>query len=283
MILGERELCVASPSSRLRAAPCAGSTADSAPQRFRKSCITARFRRIGRGSRTTPQSATPGSTLVNDPDPIDVLNSVGRDDAESSAVPLLVVAAQAGDRSAWDDLVVRYTPLVLSITARYRLQAPDAADVTQTVWLRLCQHLGELREPRALPGWLVSTTRNECLRLLSAQRRVVTYDPLLPHHDASLVEPDPAEASADVLLRADRHAALLAAIAELSDGDRNLLLMFLHDPPLRYAEISRQLGVPIGSLGPQRARALDRLRRNPVLTALRDNDDERQQAKGRTP
>ena len=73
-------------------------------------------------------------------------------DDEDCTVTLLVRAAADGDREAWDSLVVRYTPLVLSVAARFRLGSPDAADVAQTVWLRLLQHIGTLREPEALPG-----------------------------------------------------------------------------------------------------------------------------------
>ena len=85
-------------------------------------------------------------------------------------VATLVTGARAGDRQAWEELVERYAPLVWAICRRMGLARPDVEDVGQQVWLRMIEHLGDLREPAALSGWLVTTTRRECLRVL-AQRR----------------------------------------------------------------------------------------------------------------
>jgi len=89
----------------------------------------------------------------------------------------LVRAAGDGDRAAWNRLVERYMPLILSVAGRYRLDANDVADVSQTVWLHLVEHLDCIREPRALPGWIVTTTRNEALRLLKTRKCTVLMDP----------------------------------------------------------------------------------------------------------
>lgn len=83
----------------------------------------------------------------------------------------LVLAAQKGDGSAWNALISRYTPPIDSNTRRYRLSPSDAEDVSQLVWLRLFENLTRLREPRALPGWISTTTKNEALRLLASGRR----------------------------------------------------------------------------------------------------------------
>ena len=90
----------------------------------------------------------------------------------------LVRAAVNGDAAAWNALVDRYQPLVLSVVRSFRLRESDAQDVNQTVWLRLVERLGDLREPRALPGWLVTTTRNECVQVLREGRRTFSFDPL---------------------------------------------------------------------------------------------------------
>src|SRR5687768_9958753 len=82
----------------------------------------------------------------------------------------LVNAAKAGDQGAWNDLVDRYLPLVTAVIAKYRLPQSDADDVNQTVWLRLVQHLADLREPRALPGWLTTIARNESLHVIRLRR-----------------------------------------------------------------------------------------------------------------
>ena len=89
----------------------------------------------------------------------------------------LVHAAREGDQGAWDAIVDRFLPLVGAIIRRHRLSEADGDDVSQTVWLRLVEHLDALREPDALPGWIRTTTRNECLRVLAARGRVRPVDP----------------------------------------------------------------------------------------------------------
>jgi hypothetical protein len=90
---------------------------------------------------------------------------------DDSLVAALVARARDGDKDAWDAIVDRYAPLIWSICRRYRLARADADDVGQSVWLRLVDQLGQLREPEALPGWLATTTRRECGRLLTGSRR----------------------------------------------------------------------------------------------------------------
>ena len=89
----------------------------------------------------------------------------------------LVARARAGDQASWNALVDRFLPLVNSVIAKFRLSAADGDDVNQTVWLRLVEHLGDLREPRALPGWLVTTARNEALRVIRLRGRATPVDP----------------------------------------------------------------------------------------------------------
>src|SRR3954453_8337807 len=90
----------------------------------------------------------------------------------------LVAAAAAGDESAWHRIVDTYLPLVRHITRRYRLSDREAEDVSQTTWLRLVEKIDSIREPRALPGWIATTTRNESLRVLRARRNA--GDPVDP-------------------------------------------------------------------------------------------------------
>jgi len=193
---------------------------------------------------------------------------------DDSPVPDLVERAAAGDAGAWDELVERYAPLVLSVVRRHRLQAADGEDVVQTLWLRLVEHLPDLRDPRALPGWIVSTASHECLRVLRLNRRVRPFDPLdqvdAPGPADPRREDGSAPVEAEVILEmaaASRHEALLSAFADLPESQRRLLLLLVTDPPLTYAEISARLGVPIGSIGPSRARALERIRRHPAVAA----------------
>jgi RNA polymerase sigma factor (sigma-70 family) len=177
----------------------------------------------------------------------------------------LVQAAREGEQRAWEELVELYMPLVLSVTRRYRLDSADAADVNQTLWLRLVEHLDQIREPERLAGWIATTVRNEALRLLASRKRTVIVDPL-----AGLgLEPDPgSEPSVDEdLLRAERHQALREGLAQLRPTHRELLVLLSTDPPPSYDQISERLGIPRGSIGPTRGRALAELR---ATTALRD-------------
>jgi len=133
------------------------------------------------------------------------------------------------------------------VIRRYRLSTAESQDVAQTVWLRLVEHLSSLREPRALPMWMITTAKRESLRYLSDRRRTLLHDPLDPSWQATSAED--AEPDAE-LLRAERHEALLAGLAELPARQRELLLLLVEDPPLSYVQISRRTGIPVGSIGP---------------------------------
>jgi|tagenome__1003787_1003787.scaffolds.fasta_scaffold20659930_2 RNA polymerase sigma factor (sigma-70 family) len=191
-------------------------------------------------------------------------------------VSVLVRAAADGDREAWNALVDRYIPLVWSVTRAYRLAQRDAEDVSQTVWLRLVEHLGDIREPRALPKWIMTTTKRESLRLLRAAQHELPVDPLT---DTSLEAPDHEEVDAE-LLRSESHQALRDGLAELSAPHRELLLLLVADPPISYREISRLLDIPVGSIGPTRARCLDRLRATPAVRAFLTAEQEREDLGG---
>jgi RNA polymerase sigma factor (sigma-70 family) len=173
--------------------------------------------------------------------------------------------ARDGDQRAWDAIVERYAPLVWSICRRYRLVGADAGDASQAVWLQLVDHLGQIRDPAALPGWLATTTRRECGRIVHAARRTSPPGRVLDAEDI----PDSLAARADdELLRAERHAALREALAHLPPPCQHLIALLVEDPPLPYAQISARLGIPVGSIGPSRSRCLDKLRRYPAIAAL---------------
>jgi RNA polymerase sigma factor (sigma-70 family) len=190
--------------------------------------------------------------------------SPANSDADCS-VSDLVARARSGDRQAWDALVERYAPLIWSICRKHRLGQADADDVGQSVWLRLLDQLDRVREPAALPGWLSTTTRRECLRVLSAAQG--------PHATIYALDveslPDQRAGTADQeLLAAERHAALRAAFTQLPPNGQQLLALLTADPPMPYADISAQLGIPVGSIGPTRSRYLDKIRRHPAIAAL---------------
>jgi len=183
---------------------------------------------------------------------------------DDPTVVALVTRAAGGDPAAWNDIVERYAPLVWSICARFQLGPSDREDVAQNVWLLLVEQLGKLREPAALPGWLGTTTRRECLRVVTAasktERLGTGLDDALQFVDNTIVDEE--------VLMAERNAALRTAFAELPPRYQELLAMLAKDPPVPYAEISATLDIPVGSIGPQRARCLERMRKSPALAAL---------------
>jgi RNA polymerase sigma factor (sigma-70 family) len=180
-------------------------------------------------------------------------------------VTTLVTRAGNGDEQAWDALVERYAPLIWSICRRYRLDSADAADVGQSVWLHLVDQLGRIRDPAALPGWLVTTTRRECVRVLRAARgpHTAQYAP-----DAGNIPDEQAVTAEQEMLTAEHHAALREAFSHLPTCCQRLIALLIDDPPVPYAEISARLGIPVGSIGPSRGRCLAKLRRDPAIAAL---------------
>lgn len=179
---------------------------------------------------------------------------------DPSAVTLVELAA-GGDESAWDQIVRRYAPLVWSVCRRYGVTGADAEDIGGVVWLRLVTSLAALREPAALPGWIATITRRECLALLRKHNREQPVD----DHE---LDGEPGPASDAWLLAEERRIVLRQAFTELADRDRQLLSMLFADPPAPYSEISATLGMPVGSIGPNRRRCLARLRRTPAVRAL---------------
>lgn len=180
-----------------------------------------------------------------------------------SVVVDLVQRAAAGEQAAWDRIVERYAPLVWSVCRRHRLSETDAEDVGATVWLRLVERLGTLREPAALPGWIASTTRNECLSCLRSRKRQV------PTEDVEVADASPP--SDEWLLTQERHVALREAFRELPERCKRLVSLLFDDPPMSYTQIAATVGIPIGSIGPSRSRCLNLLRRSEALAFLADS------------
>jgi RNA polymerase sigma factor (sigma-70 family) len=176
-----------------------------------------------------------------------------------SDVPVaeVVSAAAAGDQVAWRELVSRYARTVWFVTRSFRLSDSDAEDVSQTTWLLLAVHLKTIKEPAAVGGWLATTTRRECIRLLRRRGREVPVDPLEPAEDRDAG----IEHGEDAVLRAEQRALVRVAFAQLPDACRRLLGMLMRDPPPPYEVISVELGIPRGSIGPTRRRCLERLRK----------------------
>jgi RNA polymerase sigma factor (sigma-70 family) len=188
---------------------------------------------------------------------------------DNPAVTDLVTRAAKGEKQAWDALVERFIPLIWSICRNHRLSNADAEDVGQIVWLQLTGQLGKIRDPAALPGWLATVTRRECLRVVDATHRLPMVGYVI---DAEIIADERSATAEQELLATERHAALREAFATLSPSDQQLIAMLLDDPPVSYAEISARLGIPVGSIGPTRRRCVDKLRRHPAIAALINTD-----------
>lgn len=169
----------------------------------------------------------------------------------------LVARAASGDPQAWSALVARFADLVWSVARSVGLGAPDAADVSQTTWLRLCEHLGDLHDPSRVGPWLATTARREAVRVSKLGARQVVADPWswLERAGTGLEE------TASALVDKERDMTVQYALAVMPERCRKLLLAAAEDPPVPYETVAARLGLAVGSVGPTRRRCLEQLRR----------------------
>jgi RNA polymerase sigma factor (sigma-70 family) len=184
---------------------------------------------------------------------------------DDGMVATLVRRARDGDEEAWSRLVERFAPLVAAVCRRYGLAESDLLDVGQSVWLALLEHLDDLRDSRALAGWIATTARRECLHVVARKGARQRLE-LVGEFDAPAG--DLAEDVTDLVVAEERYAALREAFRSLSPQHQKLLLLLLHDPPMSYVEIGRTLGIAVGSIGPTRGRCVEHLRAHPAVRAL---------------
>jgi RNA polymerase sigma factor (sigma-70 family) len=165
----------------------------------------------------------------------------------------LVEACLKGNSQAWEALLVRYQGLIYSIPLRYGLSAHDADDIFQNVSLLLLENLDRLRDRQQLGAWLATTTRRECWRHLRRRRQ----DSGISYLDEQIPG---GQRMDETFLELERQSITRSAVDLLGASCRHLLmLLFYAEPHPSYAEISRTLGVSEGSIGPMRARCLEKL------------------------
>jgi RNA polymerase sigma factor (sigma-70 family) len=197
-----------------------------------------------------------------------------RPPADAGEVERLLLAAAAGDGGAWSSLVRRFAARVRAVAQAHRLTAHDVEDVVQDTWLQLFMYVDRVREPDALGAWLQTTARRESLRVLRARQRECPMD------SEQLGDKPIAPVDEQHLVAAERRAALAVAMEQLTGREQRLLSMLFAESAPSYETISGSLGLPIGSIGPTRGRALARLRRDrDLVSAVGENADRARQAR----
>ncbi|MDX1617071.1 MAG: sigma-70 family RNA polymerase sigma factor [Candidatus Promineifilaceae bacterium] len=181
----------------------------------------------------------------------------------------LIEACRDGDELAWDALVARYERLVYTVPARYGLSPGEVDDVFQSVWLALLKNLDRLRQPERVAAWLVTTARRECWE----RRRGADYDRRisLPVETMMANEPGKSDDPEETVSRYQRHELLHRAMRRLDPRCQELLaLLYYEQSAPAYADIAELMDMPIGSIGPVRARCLKKLQR--ILQTLMDEE-----------
>jgi RNA polymerase sigma factor (sigma-70 family) len=171
-------------------------------------------------------------------------------------------AAGEGDQAAWSEIVDRFSGLVWATARAHRLAPAESADVTQTTWLRLVENLDRIHDPERLGGWLATTARRECLRHIGLRGREVMVE------DDAFFEAPAGESVDAQLMTSERDEALRRAFARIGERCQALLRMLASPNEPSYEEIGAALAMPIGAIGPTRARCLEKLRRRPELAAI---------------
>jgi RNA polymerase sigma factor (sigma-70 family) len=179
---------------------------------------------------------------------------------QGGRITQIVRGAAAGERDAWEALVLEFGDLVRGVARAHRLREADVADVAQTTWLRLVEHLGRMHDPERVGAWLATTACRESMRVLRRASRQIVTDQL----PESSIDDDLAQH----LVTAERDEALRKAFGRLCASDQALLGLLVSDRAPSYVQIGRILHMPVGSIGPTRARSLGRLRREAALVGL---------------
>lgn len=169
----------------------------------------------------------------------------------------LVKECLSGNEAAWGMLIEKYKALIYSIPFKYQLPPQDAADIFQSTCTELLSRLAELREPRALPKWLMQVAHHECYRWKRMQQRVVSRDA-----EPDLPEPEIPPIAESIVQQTQEEQMLREAVSTLTPQCRRLVeLLFFETPARPYSDVAKELGLAVGSIGFTRQKCMDRLRR----------------------
>jgi RNA polymerase sigma factor (sigma-70 family) len=173
----------------------------------------------------------------------------------TESVAFLLLRVRQGDATAWDEIFRRYGKLVTGTVRSFRLQDADALDAIQMTWLRFAENAHRVRFPERLGGWLVTTARRECLRILRDAKMTSTSEDRVSEGVA-----DPSVNPEQQVIDMETVQSLHRLVAELPPRRRMLMRFLFDDDQHSYAEVARLVGIPPGGIGPTRARALRQLR-----------------------
>lgn len=174
----------------------------------------------------------------------------------------LIGACIDGDGEAWATLLDRYSGLMYSVALQVGLNRDDASDVFQIVSMILLDHLGDLRSADRIASWLITVTRREAMRVLRRERMRRMPGQAVDQQDVTdTTAEEPSDLSARMVALQEQQC-VREALSRLAPRCRAMVeMLFLWDPPASYAEVASRLGIPVGSVGPTRARCLARLRK----------------------
>jgi RNA polymerase sigma factor (sigma-70 family) len=186
-----------------------------------------------------------------------VITKVATKEPRVSSDERLVKDCLAGSEEAWALLIEKYKALIYSIPVKYRLPPHEAAEIFQATCVELLNRLPNLREPRALPKWLMQVAHHQCYRWKQQQLRLVSRDA-----DPNLPVPETPAIAEALVQQTEEEQLLREAMASLSPQCRRLVdLLFFETPARPYSEVAAELGLAVGSIGFTRQKCMDRLRK----------------------
>ena len=191
---------------------------------------------------------------------------------EPAEVTVLVHRAAEGDPAAWNAIVDEYAGLLWSVVRGFRLNEAQAADAVQTTWLRLVEHIADLREPGHVAGWLKTTAQRVCLQVIrqGGREQLTDWDEDRGAGSGGRYEGPDEDGPEAAALRQEQQVLVRRVLAELPHRHRQLMELLLASPAISYQEIGARLGMPVGSIGPTRARILARLQEALASAGLQD-------------
>ena len=186
-----------------------------------------------------------------------LLTTTEKAPARKTSDTVLVKDCLAGKEEAWSTLIDKYKALIYSIPVKYGLPAQEAADVFQGTCMELLERLPELREPRALPKWLIQVAHHKCYRWKRQQQRLVSRDA-----EPDLPEPEAPPVAESLFRQSEEEQMLREAMTVLAPRCRRLIEMLFFESPSRpYTEVANELGLAVGSIGLTRQKCIESLRK----------------------